>query len=325
VTPAKRVAIACLVTVLLLGLLLSQIDLRSVVRNLYSLGLAGNLLALALWAATYSLRAHRFSILLSPHSPPFARLLGLTAVYMFALRLLPMRTGEFSYLYLVRSNSSASLAKAGATLAFARVLDMLTVLLLFCAAALLRAKLSFALTLNLALVSVTLVLLLLFMDRLLRETGVLLEWLSRGHRKLPRRLARFAEETAEEVVRLKARRVYLSTFAVTLVIWATTFLTFYVFLRGFGISVSPPAALCGATAAVAASSLPINGIGGFGAVEVGWAAGFIAVGLSKQAAISSGVAMNLTTFVYSALLAGIGLIVMARRNVPGAIGEAASE
>ena len=208
-----------------------------------------------------------------------------------------MRTGEFSYLYLVRSNSSASLAKAGATLALARVLDMLTVLLLFCAAALLRARLSLALTLNLASVSVILALLLLFMDRLMRAAAVLLEKLPLGHKKLARHLARFAEDTAEETVRLKARRVYLPTFAVTLVMWATTFLTFYVFLREFGISLSPAAALCGATAAVAASSLPINGIAGFGAVEAGWAAGFVAMGLSKQAAISSGVAMNLTTFV----------------------------
>jgi uncharacterized protein (TIRG00374 family) len=302
-----RTAIGVIVSGGLLGLLLSQIDVRGVFANLSRMGVSSNVAAFALLAISYLFRALRFQVLLSPDDPPLPRMMRVTTVYMFMLRVLPFRTGELSYLYLIRRASSASLAKAAATLAFSRVLDIITVLALFSAAAAVEVRLPRT-TAGIAVLLLLLTVLLWFLDRPARWLALLLSNPRLGRGRFRERLRSFAACTADETAQLRKKGAYLPAVALTLFAWLAVFWMFYVFLRGFGVDVSPAAALCGSTASVAAASLPIGGIGAFGPVEAGWAAGFIAVGLDKQTAISTGISMNLAVFVYSALLAGSAVL-----------------
>jgi uncharacterized membrane protein YbhN (UPF0104 family) len=80
------------------------------------------------------------------------------------------------------------------------------------------------------------------------------------------------------------------------------FWVFYAFLRGFGIEISFLKVVFGSTIAIIANALPISGIGNWGTLEVGWAAGFLLVGLSKEKAIATGFGVHIVAFVISVVI-----------------------
>jgi uncharacterized membrane protein YbhN (UPF0104 family) len=88
---------------------------------------------------------------------------------------------------------------------------------------------------------------------------------------------------------------------------------FYAFLRGFGIEISFLKVVFGSTIAVLANALPISGIGNWGTLEAGWAAGFLMVGLSKEKAIATGFGVHIVIFVVCVVM---GFICWVSLNLP---------
>ncbi|MGZ3591338.1 MAG: lysylphosphatidylglycerol synthase domain-containing protein, partial [Thermodesulfobacteriota bacterium] len=84
--------------------------------------------------------------------------------------------------------------------------------------------------------------------------------------------------------------------------WAMIFFTFYAYMIGFGIDVSSTKLILGSTIAVIGNALPVSGIGNWGTLEAGWAAGFLMVGLSKEKAIATGFGIHILVFVVCALI-----------------------
>ena len=80
------------------------------------------------------------------------------------------------------------------------------------------------------------------------------------------------------------------------------FWTFYAFLRGFGIGISFLQMIFGSTVGVIANALPISGIGNWGTLEAGWAAGFLMVGLPKEKAIATGFGIHILIFIACAMI-----------------------
>jgi uncharacterized membrane protein YbhN (UPF0104 family) len=109
----------------------------------------------------------------------------------------------------------------------------------------------------------------------------------------------------EDFYAIKARGTYLSVTLATLISWVMAFWMFYAFLRGFGIDISFMRVVFGSTIALITSALPVGGLGNWGTLEVGWAAGFLLVGLSKGKAIATGLGIHILIFITSALLGSV--------------------
>ena len=88
----------------------------------------------------------------------------------------------------------------------------------------------------------------------------------------------------------------------SLLSWVMAFWMFYAFLRGFGISTSFLNVVFGSTVAIIANAFPISGLGNWGILEAGWAAGFLLVGLSKVEAIATGFGVHIIIFITSAIM-----------------------
>jgi uncharacterized membrane protein YbhN (UPF0104 family) len=80
------------------------------------------------------------------------------------------------------------------------------------------------------------------------------------------------------------------------------FWTFYAYMRGFGVEIPFTKMIFGSTIGVIANALPISGIGNWGTLEVGWAAGFLMVGLSKEKAIATGFGVHIIIFIVCAFI-----------------------
>jgi len=82
------------------------------------------LAALAAYAASYAGRALRFKLLLKGFAPPYAGLLCTATLHNLFNAAMPARTGELSYIYLVRTKFRIPTANGVASLVAARVLDL---------------------------------------------------------------------------------------------------------------------------------------------------------------------------------------------------------
>jgi uncharacterized protein (TIRG00374 family) len=203
-----------------------------------------------------------------------------------------------------------SMTEGLASLIASRVYDFFLTLIFFLVAsvssqALLKVNLFLVLLLSVALIGLTF-LAFFHMPLLLRWFSSLLTWISQRIGLKNRRPVDWLQvklhEMAEDFYAIKARGTYLSVTLASLISWGMAFWMFYAFLRGFGIEISFMEVVFGSTIALITSALPVGGLGNWGTLEVGWTAGFLLIGLSKENAIATGLGTHILIFITSALL-----------------------
>jgi uncharacterized protein (TIRG00374 family) len=129
-----RTVLILLLTLGLLGYFLRGADMREVWAETRRADPLDLLLALVATAATYLLRALRWQYLLAPiGATHFVTAFRTTVIGFAASALLPARAGEVIRPYLLARREGLSATAAFATIILERLLDLVTVLLLFAA------------------------------------------------------------------------------------------------------------------------------------------------------------------------------------------------
>ncbi|MCK5800332.1 MAG: flippase-like domain-containing protein [Deltaproteobacteria bacterium] len=265
----------------------------------------------------YVFRAQRF-VLLAPRTP-FSVMLCIGAIHNFMLRILPMRTGELSYAFLVRRAGTSGIGESLLGLFLLRVLDATAVVIIFATTLALNqaayqgdTKLGLLVALGVALLGA---LTALFFRQLLTLGFTIFAGTLRIVRLTRNRKVAAMVDHLGELIRSYAKltlRTILAQAALTLIVWMINFVIVFLIMRAFAIPVTFPQAVLGGTGATVTGFLPIGGIGSFGALEAGWALGFALVGLSPSLAVASGFAFSFVTFASAALLALLSWIVFRR-------------
>jgi uncharacterized protein (TIRG00374 family) len=129
-----RTLIVLALAAALLGLVLYNVDLRGVGREIIHARFEWLTLSLLTMFANLAIRAWRWQYLLEPlGSTSFANAFRATAVGFAATSILPARAGEVIRPYFLARHERMSATAAFATVILERVLDMLTVLVLLAA------------------------------------------------------------------------------------------------------------------------------------------------------------------------------------------------
>ena len=277
---------------------------------------------LGMWVLLYMARSARF-VLLAPKTP-YLHMLSIAAVHNFLLRIMPMRTGDLSYGFLMKRAGTAQLGEALLSLLLFRLLDATTVVLYFAVSlafhkgVYLWDRSTGILAAGVALVGFAMV--AMNLGRLLRwGTSVLrraCQLVGLARRPFVDKALDRLEASVNSFAHVRPK-VILQISGASLVVWLLTYGTFFVIMRAFSMPVGVVQTVLGSTAAVVTGFLPIGGLGSFGTLEVGWTAGFFLVGLPESKAASSGFGVSMATFVYTALLGlvgWIGLLLISRRN-----------
>jgi uncharacterized protein (TIRG00374 family) len=192
-----------------------------------------------------------------------------------------------------------------ASLIASRVYDFFIILLILIFASIgfqgLFKDNSFLIILLACLLIVLIFLTFFYMSRFLRWLSNLLvrisRWTQLGDEKTFSWVRRKMNEIAEDFYAIKARKNYVSVVLTSLVSWFMIFWTFYAYMKGFGVNLSFIKMLLGSTMGVITNALPISGIGNWGTLEVGWTAGFLMIGLSKEKAITTGFGVHIVIFI----------------------------
>lgn len=306
----KRLFLSIFITVGIILVLLTQIslkDLYTLLRNINPLwaflGSGGYLLAILF-------RALRYKWLIYSKEIPLSELFRISVFYNFSLMVLPSKLGELSYPYLLNKISGMSITEGLASLIASRVYDFFIILIIFSFASIgfqsfFKINLIFIILLATFMIGLTLFV-FFYMSHLLRLFSKVLGKISErtgakkskpfqwGQRKI--------HEMAEDFYSIQARKTYFPVTLTSLISWIMVFWMFYAFMRGFGIEISFLKVVFGSTVAIITNALPISGLGNWGTLEAGWAAGFLMVGLSKEKAIATGFGVHIVVFVISVVV-----------------------
>ncbi len=307
---SKRLILSILITLGIIIVLLLQISLR----DLYTLLRTVDPLWAALGSIAYLLatlfRALRFKWLIHSKAIPFSDLFRITAFYHLSLMVLPSKLGELSYPYLLNKNSGMNVTEGLASLIISRVYDFIIILVV-----LLFVSIGFQglFELNPPLVIVLFTLLvgflifgLFYMSSILRWAsnglGRMSNWVGSRNARLVLLIQKKMNDMSEDFHAIKSRHTYFPVSLTSLASWVMIFCTFYAYMKGFGVEIPFTKMIFGSTVGVVANALPVSGIGNWGTLEAGWAAGFLMVGLSKEKAIATGFGVHIIVFIVCAII-----------------------
>jgi uncharacterized protein (TIRG00374 family) len=321
----KRIILSILITAVILSLLLLQISLKDLYALLTTIDPLWAILGSIAYLLATLFRALRFKWLLHSKGIPSSDLFRITAFYHLSLMVLPSKLGELSYPYFLKKISAMNVTEGLASLIVSRVYDFFIILVILLFVSLGSQGLF---KVNASLVILLVILLIGFLIFGLFYMSSLLGWLSNGLGRISNwtgsknlRLVLWMQEKmsdmAEDFYAIKARKTYFPVSLTSLASWLMIFFTFFAYMKGFGVDIPFTKMIFGSTVGVIANALPISGIGNWGTLEAGWAAGFLMVGLSKEKAIATGFGVHIIIFIVCALISFLCWITFKRKkNLP---------
>ncbi len=306
-------ASAFVVTAALLALLLSYVELSDLLATLKSIEPGYVLLGLGAYASCYLFRGLRFYVLLN-REVRVADLFTIVCVHNMMNGIMPARTGELSYIYLLKKLHNKSLGEGAATLVLARMMDFISISILFFAAVVLAGELPGVISGLISEIALSTAVVVLAFFALVIGGRSSVEALDRLTMRLNldkiEVMSRSINGLKEVEVRIEAvrnRNVFFLVITISLGIWISQYLMYYILLRGLGLELTFVLIVLGTTFAIFTSIAPIPSIGSFGVYEGLWAISFVAIGLPKETAIATGFAIHIIFILYFIFLGLIGL------------------
>jgi len=317
----KKYILPVLITIGIIILLFTQIS----VKDLYVLLKGVDLQWAFLGAMGYLLailsRALRYRWLIHSREVPLSDLFRISVFYHLSLMVLPSKLGELTYPYFLNKLSGMTMTEGLASLIASRFYDFFTIFIIFFIAfigiqslfhvnpLLMILLIAFLIGLTFLAFSYMSDLLKLFSKML----GRIFEWTGLSRRKSFQWILEKIHDIAGDFDAIKAKRTYLPVTIATLSSWVFSYWMFYAFLRGFGISTSFMKVVFGSTVAIIANVLPISGVGNWGIMELGWAAGFNWVGLTKVEAITTGFGVHIFLFLMATVVGLLCWVTLKKR------------
>lgn len=308
--PTFAKAAAVLITIVLLAILLSQVNVADVVATLTSINPLYLVAGFLLYACSYFFRAMRFWILLSGEVG-MRELFKVVCVHNMMNNLLPARTGELSYVYLLNKVHRRSVGEGIATLVIARVFDFITIAGIFlCAVVILQhlpgtATQTASYALIVVLLGMGIITILIKSDKrkILAAIGNLFGRYRLDKSPVASRIFSKIHETADSFDALGSAnmRFHLGVLTTTIGLWVSLYTFYYCMALAMHVNIGYIPAVFASSFAVFTTVLPIQGIGGFGTIEGGWAVGFILVGVPDAVAVASAFGFHLIMLVYTVL------------------------
>jgi uncharacterized protein (TIRG00374 family) len=285
--------------------------------------------AAAAHVAVYVLRALRFRVLLpAAQRPGFFAMNAIAAAHNLAAYVLPAKTGELALVVYLKTVSGVPATMGMAALIVGRLLDFASFGLALCIVAVWLAAARpdvvpqwlFAAALVPGLGALAALMFALRGDWLGRLLARLAHATGLERYAATRRLVERARGLAQELHETARGGQVGSAALLALAMWLCVFVFFALLAHGFGIGpdVGPAEAVFGSSVAMFTNVLPINALAGFGTQETGWMLGFGLLGVPRDLALSTGIAVHLVQLFNTLVLGilghlGMGLLPRAAR------------
>jgi uncharacterized protein (TIRG00374 family) len=311
-----KYAVVLLCTLFLIAILLSQIHVQNLVGVLSRLSWQWFLVGLLLCVCNYSLRSLRFQLLISSKPVSFMNLLPVSFVHGMYNQLLPLRTGEISYMIILKKTHNVSLSEGFSTLFVARVFDLcvisviLTILSILYLDDLPNDFLKYVVLISGMVIGFTVT--LFFVKAIAWKIFRIVEkvfMLMRLEKSVFfGRLLRTMKEVTNVFHVIRSQRNGAKILALTVLIWCSTFLILYVVLLSIGYPLNLWKVVFVNVAVIMTTLLPVQGFANFGTLEASWTVVFLWLGYSKDVAIVTAFGSHVVLLAYVICLGVMGLL-----------------
>jgi hypothetical protein len=271
------------------------------------------ILGFIVYLCSFIIQALRFQVLLR-NEVKLPDLFNIVCVHTFINNLLPARTGEVSYIYLVKKICHRSTGEGITSLITARIFDFLILSLFFLISISLLKDVpaqinDFLLVIQVLLILaiITLVLVLYFDERFLHFIYQFITKFKLNRYKIMQNLIKIVDETIQSYKVIKTQHILWKIFTLTIGTWLIMYLLYGIILYSFNIRIPFPAIILIVSVSAVLPLLPIYAIGGFGTTEVTITAFLIAFGVSSETAIVVSFGAHIIGFIYSSLAGIFGL------------------
>jgi len=306
--PTLIKVVAILITIALLAILLSQVSVADVVTTLTSINPLYLVAGFLLYACSYFFRALRFRILLNGEVG-MRDLFNIVCVHNVMNNLLPARTGELSYVYLLKRLHARPVGEGIATLVVARVFDSIVIIFLLLTTGFFVQGIPavandflWIIFLLLLVFMILLIVLVPFGRRAMQVIEKLLNYCRLTTTKLGDYVLRKGYEVVDSFERIDVWKRSIPTFIISVSTGLVNFGALYLILLGMDISLPIQNLIFGAAFILLASVLPIHGIAGFGTTEAIWTLVYIPLGMTLNDAIISGFGYHIIILLFTLTL-----------------------
>lgn len=320
-TKKQKILFALLLTGILVIFLLRQINITQDFSGVFKEIRAEELIAaFSLYFLAYFFQALRFRLFLMNRFNLFS-LFNIVCLHNFFNNILPLRTGEFSYLYLIEKSEKVRTGENIASLILARFLDFFAISLFFFISIilLLSAETQFFQQLFLCWVlflipfAVLFVLILFYPIKVSRFAEIFFSKTVFQKFKIFNFIQQKIKEILGAIQNLKSRKLFFFSTITSLAIWLSLYLTSFLLIRGLGLNLNFWQIIFVSSFPLFSLILPIQGIAGFGNIEGSWTLGFMILGIPKVLAVSSGFILHFIILIYTFILAFLGYVLFKRK------------
>lgn len=306
-------ASAFVVTAVLLALLFFHVEFSDLAATLKNIEPGYVLLGLTAYSSSYLFRALRFHVLLNKEVG-VVDLFAVVCIHNMANGIMPARSGELSYIYLLKKVHNKSAGDSTATLMLARIMDLISISILFFASVMLVKELPNLISDLLSAIAFSAVLVILFFIVLVQGGRTFVESMERLAVRLDLVKIKLIccsingmKEAESRIDAVKIKTTLILSFQLSLLIWISLYLMYYILMRGLGLELSITLIILGTTFAIFTNIVPVPSIGSFGVYEGLWTISFVALGFPKETAIATGLAIHIISIVYFIFLGLLGL------------------
>ncbi|MFK7985511.1 MAG: lysylphosphatidylglycerol synthase transmembrane domain-containing protein [Sandaracinaceae bacterium] len=314
-----RWGLGLVATALLLWALSSQIDAERAWSLTSEADPAWVAIGFGLYLMLVFVRSVRYRVI-AP-DVPLATLTSVHGVHALLLRVMPFRSGELGFAWLMRRAGAAGFSQSLVGLLMIRILDFAALLVVFAVGLVTYGQTSFAggrvallPWILLGLVALAAPLYLRFCLRIAVRIMDGLLTASRLHRVA--RIAGLATKIRDAVAwaqTVSTATLFRAT-AWTTLQFGVNFALIYSALAAMHIDATLGQTILGGTGAAIGGLLPLAGVGNFGTLETGWALGFVAVGIETPDAVASAFTYSVLTVSYAAVTAFVGWLTLPRKK-----------
>ncbi|MBE9503510.1 MAG: flippase-like domain-containing protein [Proteobacteria bacterium] len=313
----KKVLTSIFISVTLVWFLLYQIEFALIFETFKTVPLHLVVIGFVFYAISYLLRAFRFKVLLQKELK-IGTLFNIVAVHTMWTNLLPFRSGELSYFYLLKKKGGAASYVSGVpSLVLARLFDLVAISLLFLISFIAVETfprelkiIGFVLFCLLLALLVFLIFLVSQRERFLGRLKFYILKFKLDKIKAVEKLLGRSEEILEGFKMVRSSKTLCLTALFSLLIWLFVYFFNYSLIRAVGVEVSILQVFFISSFFVLAGLFPIHGWAGFGTTEGIWVLMIIWFGLTKEMAIVTGFQLHLMALVFVVLLGVLGAILM---------------
>jgi hypothetical protein len=269
--------------------------------------------ALLVFMINYILRTLRFQALIHTRPVSFSKLMGITCLHGMFNYLMPAKTGEFSYLFLLNRFLQVTVTESTATLFVARFFDFATIaLFLPVVVAVFWEQLPSGIS-YIALIFCGIICAIGGGGIWLLRHGRVAETSPQDNRISNPWVARFVElwrDLVKGLCLIDKRGQYWRFLLLTIGIWLCVYTNFYFIVLSMEYSPSYLQMVAVSIIMVPLTLLPLQGFANIGTHEVGWVAAFTLFGQPQEVSLAIAASSHIILLLFILVIGTLGLVTL---------------